>query len=578
MGSIPIGHPKQYMKMNEAEKTSASLIQTVQRDVLKIDTEKPVSPDALLMAIAYEGDLVWMRRNNSIEGGDMGLPAPTGTSITELDTVNTDRLTKSRKNIEQAIRIRADVSNFEAAASDSVLQQFGLSLTADELRILISGFELGEKVEPISVLLALAPTREARLELERAYALLQQSDESMERVKMAVNIQREIEKAGITTENIDYVIGIPVIGYGNQTLVFEQTIKCLDQMEIPDGALVVFNVNLPSEKLPDNTFSLIQEYVFNKRAQGLNFIAVQSSIEGGVMMGDVRSAIFDGFLAARKDPYECKDVVFLSTDDDNILMPNDWITACREDVARRGSLAVYPTTFGGLGRSANENFPNFMLSENLRCVVAEYILGLISEIDSKQVKSLQEMQWLIEVVFGGKVAGYIESVVLSTVAVSAQKYQQIGGYPAQDEITKYTRLVVLDNLLKGGFTGIVPISNTRPVLTDNRRQLAAYFAERVSPVAAWKNPATRFQSDEVDPVRTNRTLAIDTATIDFEGLSELDLMFSQTFFYMGIKDPDLARIFLEKLGINTQKVSIEMYKDGSLGFSFKVGSLQELYD
>ena len=567
------------MKVNEAEKTSTSLIDTAQRDVLKIDAKESVSPDALLMALAYEGDLFWMKRNCTTTVGDLGLQAPRNVALEDLATINTDRLTRSRKNIEKAIQISRSVLDYEERVANNIFRQFGLSLKPDELETLAGGFELGEEFTPFSVLLALAPSREASLELSRAYTMLTKVEKSPERIKMATSIQSEIARSGIDAEEIYCVVGIPVIGFGSQSSIFEQTIKCLDKMEIPEGALVVFNVNLPADKMPDNTFASIQEYVANKRLEGRNFIAVQSLIEGKVMMGDIRSAIFDGFLSARKESLNCMDVIFMSTDDDNISMSKNWIIDNKKAVLGRDTVAVTPVSFSGLADGANENFPNFMLSENLRCMVADYVLSVISKIDGKQIKSLQEMQWLVDVVFGGKAAGYIESVVLSTTAFSAQKYLQVGGYPPQDEITKFTRLVVLDGLLRKGFTGLYPLSNVQPVLTDNRRQLAAYLADGASPVAAWKNPGTRFQADEVDPVRTNKNADTDTrVTANQEKLGELDLMLSQTFYYMGIGNPELAKTFLADLGINTEKVNVEVYTDGSLGFSFQAKGLQELYD
>lgn len=583
------------MNIQEATKTNRQLLlgdsqnKGIQKS-MGIGINSPISPEALLVACAYEGDVVWMVRNGKKTGGDMGLPLPDGTDVGSIDTLPTKKITSIKGQL-RLIQEQQALIETRLREIYLFLEKFGVRSSYDESVEIFGDISASLELNDFDILTKLSSDRFTQRELIVTYQQLEQAKmrgfrsirnrnefiqsvqgSSEERLRMATNIEAEIVRSSIDISQITKVLGIPVVGFGNQTKVLNQTARYLEEHSVSSDTLIILNVNYPQWQVPDDTYQNLLELQSRLRKEGKKVVVVQSMTLGTVleqgkrkvMIGDIRSSIFDGFLLARDQWNSLEKIVFFSTDDDNSQMPEDWIERNEELLQKPDvQLVVTPVDFDGEGDQGNREFPNFYITENLRRIIANDKLEFLTNLDQIDQKRVEDLGKILKFIFGGKIAGYIEPVILSSQAFRANEYIKVGGYPPRDEIIKMTRLLILNNLIEKGKTGVALLPGNERITTDNKRQLQAYLLTGAPSVAAWKTNETKFIADEVDPVRLGAFSIPDKQ----RDLQELDYALSSTFEYMGINDLEEIQYYLQKRGFDLSKVTIRQFSS-TFGFAF----------
>jgi len=342
-------------------------------------------------------------------------------------------------------------------------------------------------------------------------------------------VANEVYKTVSSLSFRPFVIGIPVIGFGNQSKITSQTIKSIKNLSYSDlrNTTLMLLVNRPETKEADATFSDLNNLRVALNDAGLQTAIADVNLDSSPEMGNLRSGIFDGvLLAMMNNDYDLSNVSLIATDDDNITMSKDFITKMTLPVLfDNPNNLVCPSVSFDCMTNKNILFPNFDYSEKLRQAVASDMLDKLSNNQLSKLEYLNTM-------FGGKRAGNIEPIVLSTMSMSAEGYMNIGGYSPVDEITKTVRLFSANTYLSNSETGIKQTETC--VVTSNRRQLRAYLLDNAPSAAGWKGQNAKFKSNELDPARTE---IIDPDNFPKKSFIDKDLLgklFRITFDYMGV--------------------------------------------
>ncbi|MHA1575677.1 MAG: hypothetical protein ACTSXL_06045 [Alphaproteobacteria bacterium] len=359
---------------------------------------------------------------------------------------------------------------------------------------------------------------------------------SKQRKKASDIIKTDLLKKFTPKQLSEYknIIGIPVVGFGNQSQILNQTWNCLKRdKDVLNSSLILFLVNKPKSKSFDDTSIMLLKNL--EKTKNASVCLSQVDVNGVVQMGDLRSAMFDAYLSCVGDLCP-EDALLIITDDDNLEMSPNWTESFQESAKRNKKKSLFTSSvkFDGEDNCKNDNFPMFWLTERLRQNIAKDYSKKFFDTDTGQLIQRNNL------IFGGDKAGNIESVILSTMALRPALYKKMGGFPSIDEITKTIRLAetVLPNCIQETFVEIT---------TDNRRQLVAFQRNLIPSVAAWKDSETQFQSNEIDPIRVKKTNKIKPESNMIIG-SKLAQMYNTVFDYMGVTDSDLQEWFLLDLG------------------------------
>jgi hypothetical protein len=221
--------------------------------------------------------------------------------------------------------------------------------------------------------------------------------ESEQRGRLASNIcESLLERFDKDYLNsFDSVVGIPVVGFASQSPIFERTLSQLSKLE--GRNLFILLVNYPETEREDDTAKYLAKYAEDVDS----VVAMSEVITKPVMMGDIRSSIFDGYLLASGliDQERLRDKTFLVLDDDFVDVPRDWITTSQE-IFERDEYAgiVLPNTKFELPQFI-EVPEGYKMSEELRQLIASDILreiGTTATSDTTEDRTESLFGWSVE--------------------------------------------------------------------------------------------------------------------------------------------------------------------------------------
>lgn len=291
------------------------------------------------------------------------------------------------------------------------------------------------------------------------------------------------------------VVGIPVVGFGGQSPITNRTLPELMKQNA-EKCLYVFFVNWPEGQNPDGTGAKIRKVLKDSALEKTSTV-LSDKVLLPVAMGNIRSAIFDGFntVAGASISKLSGELTFIVLDDDFVLIPNDWIKGSTDLLARNPKIdLVASEVMFDSPEQPTKAVRGFQETEITRSLAARKLLSFLTEISkSNEVYDDKQLERIAKTVFAKK----IEGIFYSGFAIRASAYKEIGGFIPRDEISRTIRQICLLGLSKGQLN----LSTSRQTLVcDSRRALATYIKDGLPSVQQWQG-RYKFKTDEVDPAR-----------------------------------------------------------------------------
>lgn len=409
------------------------------------------------------------------------------------------------------------------------------------------------------------------------------TSDNPERQRWAASISRQIEEPSRSfvetfREKGGIMVGIPVVGFeGQSETSLPLTLEALGRVEWSPETLVVFLVNRPSVFPPDETLDRIKEFIERNRLQ--NWVTAEVTTRSvkarGTPMGDLRSAIYDAVIDLAFPPGEestNKEEVLQQSgliilDGDIVEIPPEFIREWQKQLRERGfDLGIGPMKFD------NPSYPSVLFPPLWAGMKLVKTLGEIIRDEARRKEEGFVWIWAKSFDFGA----------YSNICLRGSFYQEIGGLPAINEITKTVR----SGLARGARVEFV---EGPPITTQSLRELATYLERGYPPAYKWtispfrvKDPTRDYNPGEmfVKPIKAinpqERTRLCGEIEMQINlSLAALDILDSLT------RQEAVAIIskLLISLGLGQDdyQISSQITKNG-LKFKVHINNWEPLFD